>query len=61
MDEIINELILYKSLNQTYTYMSDTEDWIEWLKNVKEDHPKSEEKAKDTIKLPRVKRERKKK
>ena len=61
MDEIINELILYKSLNQTYTYMSDTEDWIEWLKNVKEEHPKPDEKAKDTIKLPRVKRERKKK
>ena len=41
--------------------MSDTEDWIEWLKNVKEEHPKPDEKVKDTIKLPRVKRERKKK
>ena len=41
--------------------MSDTEDWIEWLKNVKEEHPKLDEKVKDTIKLPRVKRERKKK
>ncbi len=38
--------------------MSDTEDWIEWLKNVKEDHPKPDEKTKDTIKLPRTRKTR---